>query len=140
MKKIFDLRFSPSSNLPPMDADLADSLLMTTNKRLREREALFTDLCNALPEQYFYLLPCMKYVYFAEILTAWNDIRKSVYCACSDESLTICFADLDQRLYDLQDGVFLRGGMYFKKHFPNTKPEDILTECKIIVELLTSEN
>lgn len=103
-----------------------------------EREELLEKVCECLPEHYYKMLPCVKYVYFADTVNTWQHERARIRSVLDDASYLPEFNDLDRKIYDLQDAIYFLGKKYFEKHCPGTEPEDIMTQCKSLLELLVT--
>lgn len=102
-----------------------------------EREELLEKVCDCLPERLYKMLPCIKYVYFAGIVNAWQCERAKILDALNGFSDLSKFDELRYKICDLQDAIYFLGKIYFEKHCPGTEPEDIMTQCESLFELLS---
>lgn len=138
MSRYFNFGFSAKKSNFASNRKKSLALLDKIDEEFFEREELFGELCERLPERLFNLLPCLKYVFFADVAKTWAKNRAEVRRAVSDSDFMNMFNELDQKLYDLKDGIFFVGKRYFEKHCPNEEPEDIFTQAECLSDLLNT--
>lgn len=112
-----------------------ECLLRPAEKQLDEAQIFFESVCESLPERFYDVVPCLKYLYYKEAVDVAERTIKNVNINLITAKTKPMLINLQTKTEAVADVVFYMGKCFWERHFPKIKPEDFVTQCNIVATL-----